>query len=196
MTSDGVDRDPARGISEVFGVMLILTITLIVAGVVIVFAGGFSPQQDERAISANIVVSEIIPYPDPNPHGAYIVFDHMSGDPVDLNGIEIALGKRSSSRERTVIDNKLEPTGVNETGSALAKYIVGYGEKSATRIGTGDRFALYADGYDSADGIYWQSSGSSGTFSVGSNDYLTYQIVDTQSKRLISSGMVAVPEPS
>lgn len=197
-TSEG--ECTTRGISEVFGVMLILAITIIVAGVVTAFAGGFSFSPEDNAISASIVVSDVVLSSD-DPHCAYIIFDHMSGDPVSLDGIEIALGKRSSSRERTVIGNRLEPvpaTGVDETGSALSEYLVGYGtgETSATRIRAGDRFVLYADGWDADDGIYWQSSGSSGRFSVESGDHITYEIIDTRSKRVISSGMVAVPEPS
>ena len=188
-------RNPDRtcAISEVFGVMLVLAITIIVAGVITAFAGGFTLDSGGRALSANIVVSQIVL--DPGHHSACVVFDHMSGDPVDLDGIRISLGARSSDRERTVIDNSLDPTGVDESGSPLSRYIAGYGEEAVTRITPGGRFALYADGFDD-DGIFWQSSDSPAPFVVEFSDHLTYQIIDTRSKRVISSGMVAVPEPA
>jgi flagellin-like protein len=193
------DPDITRGISEVFGVMLILAITIIVAGIIAAFAGGFSFDSSEEALSANIVVSGFVVKSDHGHNYAYIIFDHMSGDPVNLNGVEFALGSRSSSTKRTVISNRLEPTGWNETGSSLTQYIQGYGAGSVTRIGTGDRLVLYADGWtdEDEDGVVtWQSHGSSGEFSVKFNDHLTYQIIDTRSKRVLSSGMIAVPEPS
>lgn len=183
--------DRTRAISEVFGVMLVLTITIVVAGVITAFAGGFSSDSEERALSTNIVVSDIVL--DPNHGSAFVIFDHMSGDPIDLNGIRISLGARSSERERTVIDNRLEPTGNDENASPLPRYLIGYGENTATRITPGGRFVLYADGYDN-DGIFWQSGGSSKPFVVEFSDHLMYQIIDTRSKRVISSGMVAVPQ--
>jgi len=72
-----------RAVSEVFGVMLMLTITLIVACIVATFVCGFSFDAKKDAISANIVASDL--YMDES--CAYILFDHLSGDPVDLNAI-------------------------------------------------------------------------------------------------------------
>ncbi len=199
MPPEYVHPDRSRGISEVFGVMLILAITIIVAAVVAAFAGGFSFDSGESPLSATIIVSKFVV--DSSNDCSYIVFDHMSGDPVNLDSIEIALGSRSSSKERAVISNRLEPgSGKDETGTPLNKYIAGYGvdenEDGAIRIATGDRFRLYADGRILDDGVFWKSSDTTSAFSVKFNDHLTYQIIDTRSQRVISSGMIAVPEPS
>lgn len=181
-----------RGISEVFGVMLILTITLIVACIVTVFAGGFSLDAETDAISANIVASDL--YMDPNiPGCAYIQFEHISGDPVDLNAVVVTLGLRNSTKTTTRITNADQPTGVDETGSELTHYFRVYGEgEDESKITAGDRFVLYADDCDE-EGIYWQSAGADGRFSAPVNDYITYRIVDTRSNRPISSGKIPVP---
>ncbi|GLI45987.1 MAG: type IV pilin [Methanoculleus bourgensis] len=180
-------RPHDRGISEVFGVMLILTITLIVACIVTVFAGGFSLDTKTDAISANIVASDL--YMNSSTRCAYIQFEHISGDPVDLDSIVVTLGLRSSAKTTTRITNADHPTGVNETGSKLTHYLKSYGGDKS-KITVGDRFVLYADGID--DGIYWQSKGADEKFSAPMNDYITYRIVDTRSNRPISSGKIPV----
>ncbi|MDD1695137.1 MAG: type IV pilin N-terminal domain-containing protein [Methanoregula sp.] len=176
-------------VSEVFGVMLILAITIIVAGIIAAFATGFSFDSSADSIRANIICSEF----DTGDSGAWLIFDHLSGDPVNLDRIEISLGSRLSSHNRTIISNRLTPTGADETGASLKKYILGYGDDSS-RVGVGDRFILYADGRDSDGNVYWQSASSPDRFDVGPDDYLTYQIVDSQSQSLISSGAIAVPK--
>jgi FlaG/FlaF family flagellin (archaellin) len=179
-----------QGISEVFGVMLILTITLIVACIVTVFAGGFSLDAKTDAISANIVASDL--YMDRDNSCAYILFDHVSGDPVDLNAVVVTLGLRSSAKTTTRITNADQPTGLDEAGSRLTHYFRVYGEdEDKSTITVGDRFVLYADDCDD-EGIYWQSEDADENFFAPMNDYITYRIVDTRSNRPISSGKIPV----
>ncbi|MFA5330820.1 MAG: type IV pilin N-terminal domain-containing protein [Methanoregula sp.] len=176
-------------VSEVFGVMLILAITIIVAGIVAAFAGGFSLDSGTDTIRANIVCSEF----DTGSGSAWLVFDHVSGDPVNLNEIEISLGSRLSSHNRTSISNRITPTGSDETGAPLKQYIAAYGDTSS-RVGVGDRFVLYADGRDADGNVFWKSSAASDRFVVGPDDYLTWQIIDSHSGRPLSSGVIAVPK--
>lgn len=170
-----------RGISEVFGVMLILTVTLIVACLVAVFVGGFSFGAEEQAISANLVASGLDTSADP----PYILFEHVSGDPVDLNAVAISLGLRSSAKTTTYIQNTED-----------YDYLQNYDPKGSSKITVGGKFVLYADGrYDDGadgddDGIYWGSP--TARFSAPWNDYITYQILDTRSNRPISSGKIPV----
>jgi len=164
-----------RAISEVFGVMLILAITIIVAGIIAAFASGFSLDTGTDMIQANIVCSEFVP----SGTAPYLVFDHLSGDPVNLNEIEIVLGNRSSSRDRTIISNRQK-----------SGYIVGYGDDD-TRVRVGGRFVLNADDCND-DNVFWGTSPSN-RFTIGSSEYLTYQIIDTRSQHVLSSGMIAVP---
>lgn len=179
-----------QAVSEVFGVMLMLTITVIVASIVAVFVFGSSFDEKSDSISANIVASELYTDQSGDQLWAYIVFDHLSGDPVDLNAIRITLGTRSSAKNTTTIMNSDQPTGEDEAGVPLDRYIVNYGDDSST-ITVGDRFALYADGIEN-DEIYWKREGSTGIFSVPENGYLTYQIIDTKSNRPISKGSIPV----
>lgn len=179
-----------RGVSEVFGVMLILTVTLIVACVVSVFVGGFSFGADEQVISANLVASHLDTDGSP-----YILFEHVSGDPVDLDSIVISLGLRSSAKNTTYIQNTDQPTGLDEDGNRLTRYIQNYGDPDKTKITVGDRFVLYADGVDrdpDDGGIYWRSEAATAEFFAPWNDYITYQILDTRSNRPISSGKIPV----
>ena len=187
-----------RGISEVFGVMLVLTVTLIVACLVAVFVGGFSFGAEEQAISANLVASGL--YVDESKDCAYILFEHVSGDPVDLNSIVFSLGLRSSAKNTTRIQNTDKPTGDDEKGKSLTHYIQNYGAPDTTKkIAVGDRLVLYADGVHRGDdgGIYWRNAnpGTTGEFFAPWNDYITYQILDTRSNRPISSGKIPVSGP-
>jgi len=182
-----------RGISEVFGVMLVLTVTLIVACLVAVFVGGFSFGAEEQAISANLVASGL--YVDESKDCAYILFEHVSGDPVDLNSIVFSLGLRSSAKNTTHIQNTDKPTGKDENGGSLTHYIQNYGAPDKTKkIAVGDRLVLYADGADN-DGIYWQKEGAPAKFFAPWNDYIAYQILNTRSNRPISSGKIPVSGP-
>ncbi|WP_245323542.1 type IV pilin [Methanomicrobium sp. W14] len=173
------------GVSEVFGVMLLLTITIIVACIVSVFAGGFSFSSSEDTISSNIAASDFH-VPGGSDDYTYVVFDLISGDPVSLNGITVKLGVRSSEKETTVISNSDNPSG-----NGLDDYMESYGDKKS-RITVGGRFILYADGTDD-DGVYWKSEGSLNRFHVDSDDFLTYRIIDDSTGRPVSSGMIAVP---
>jgi len=173
-----------RGISEVFGVMLVLTVTLIVACLVAVFVGGFSFGAEEQAISANLVASEL----DASANPPYILFEHVSGDPVDLNSIVISFGLRSSAKTMTHIRNTDQPTGLE------SPYLQNYGDPDKAKITVGDRLVLYADGADN-DGIYWRNADTTGEFFAPWNDYITYQILDARSNRPISSGKIPVEQP-
>ncbi|WP_084600811.1 type IV pilin N-terminal domain-containing protein [Methanolacinia paynteri] len=178
-------RDHLSGLSEVFGVMLMLTITLIIACVVAAFACGHSFDTVDDSISANIVAS------DWGKDGSlyYIIFDHLSGDPVDLNSIEINLANRSSAKDKTVISNNDVP---RDSGH---EYIENYGEDDTT-VTVGDRFRLYADGSDEDGGavtaIYWQKDGADAEFSVPVDGYIDYRIIDLRSGRAISAGSIPV----
>lgn len=178
-------------VSEVFGVMLILAITIIVAGIVAAFAGGFSLDSGTDTLRANIVCSDF--EIDPDSGSAWLVFDHVSGDPVNLDELEFSLGSRLSSHNRTSISNRITPTGSDETDASLEQYIAAYGDTSS-RVGVGDRFVLYADGRDADGNVFWKSSAASDRFVVGPDDYLTWQIIDSHSGRPLSSGVIAVPK--
>jgi FlaG/FlaF family flagellin (archaellin) len=176
-------RDHLSGLSEVFGVMLMLAVTLIIACVVAAFACGHSFDTVDDSISANIVASDW----DEDGYSRYIIFDHLSGDPVDLNSIEINLANRSSAKDKTVVSNQDDPTGPNFNGH---KYIENYGGGGNT-VAVGDRFILRVDDVE-GDEIYWKNAEASTRFSVQADEYLDYRIVDLRSGRAISAGSIPV----
>ncbi|WP_048150440.1 type IV pilin [Methanolacinia paynteri] len=77
-------------VSEVVGVLLMLTITLLIAGLVVVAASGLNSSQT-KPIKASIAVSDI--------SDNYIVFDNTQGDSVPLERIMISLGVQESPGE-------------------------------------------------------------------------------------------------
>lgn len=180
-------RDHLSGLSEVFGVMLMLTVTLIIACMVAAFACGHSFETVDDSISANIVASDWGGLDSSSP---YIIFDHLSGDPVDLNNIEIDLANRSSAKDKTVVSNSDIP---RDSGH---EYIENYGGNGTT-VTVGDRFILYVDGSEKDGGvvtaIYWQKEGADAKFSVPVNGYVDYRIIDLRSGRAISAGSIPVP---
>ena len=70
-------------VSEVVGVLLMLTITLLIAGLVVAAANGLNSSQT-KPIKASISASAI--------SGDYIIFDNTLGDSVPLERIMISLG--------------------------------------------------------------------------------------------------------
>jgi archaeal type IV pilus assembly protein PilA len=174
-------EDHLPGISEVFGVMLMLTVTLIIACLVAAFATGYSFDSADDLISVNIVASDW----GLDGSSPYILFDHLSGDPVDLNSIEINLALRSSAKTKTVVSNRDVPTSVDTD-----VYIVNCGDDGDT-VTVGDRFRLYADRSD-ADGVYWKKDGAEDSFIAPNGDYINYRIIDRRSGRAISTGSIPV----
>ena len=181
-------RDHLSGLSEVFGVMLMLTVTLIIACVVAAFATGHSFDSADDLISANIVASDW----GKDTTSRYIIFDHLSGGPVDLNSVEINLACRSSAKDKTVVSNKDDPTGFDGENHA---YIENYGNIEDTTVTVGDRFTLRVDGPGpdiTGDEIYWQNAEADSRFSVPVDGYVDYRIIDLRSGRTISAGSIPV----
>lgn len=163
------------GVSEVFGVMLLLTITLVAAGVVSAYASGIGVKTGESNIGATIVASEI--YTNQNTNCGYILFEHLSGNPLNLNRTEIHLSIRSNSKVQTSIKNKPAKAPI-EPFSTGGSY----------RIAPGDLFVLNADGADS-EKIYWGNPAGN-NFCIEKNQYVKYEIIDLESKLVISTGMI------
>jgi len=144
----------------------------------------------------------------------YIVFEHKGGDGINLNNIEIHIGSVQYVHEKTIIANSLMPdqdegrTG-NKTfiqsafSNGWSQYICGFPD-SAIMISPGSKFVLHADyvregvetrggrAHESFKRISWRPDGAADAFSVQAGDYLTYDIIDRNSKKSISSGRILV----
>lgn len=230
-------------VSPVVGVMLMLVVTIIIAAVVSGFAGGLVGD-NQKAPQASIVATDFVikgiidtvgsSAPPPNnmfgqgqwqpDQGAanpaadiYILFEHKGGDALNLDMIEIYLGKLSEPQMGSMISRTLKPqTGPNLNTSqgdfgtigvkasipgwsaGWNKYIQKYPDKDSVILKTGDRFVLHGD-YSAmstagAKRIMWLQQGGNYPFPIEQGDVLTYDIIDKNSKKIISSGQIAVPE--
>jgi FlaG/FlaF family flagellin (archaellin) len=142
----------------------------------------------------------------------YVVFEHNGGDGINLNNIEIHLGSLKYSHEKSVITTAktVDPTTYgdhDDIQSDFSKgwdiYIEGYPD-GASLISTGSKFVLHADyvreGIETRTGrehesfkkISWLPDGAEGAFSIDVGDYLTYDIIDKQTQKSISSGQILV----
>ncbi len=234
-----IQKDNA--VSPVVGVMLMLVVTIIIAAVVSAFAGGMASSQ-EKVPQASVIAKEVVihgvrdttatacpgancwgqglPRPDHGTDAAadiYIVFEHKSGDALNLDKVGFYLGKLSEPGVGTLISRSLTPqTGPNLVTSQgnfgtignkplisgwsqnWNKYIEKYPARSSTVVAAGDAFVLHADyGVRSGSGvnyIAWLQEGLSYPFPVAAGDVLTYDLIDTNSKKVISSGQIMIPE--
>lgn len=226
-----IKRDDA--VSPVVGVMLMLVVTIIIAAVVSGFAGGLvgstqkAPQasvsavdfviKDVRYTTGNINFGQGLRAPSQgadNPAAdIYVMFEHMGGDSINLDQIEMHLGKLSEPQLSSVISRDLTPqAGPDMTHSQGAsgtignkslisgwsqgwsKYLEKYPNKGSVVINPGDRFVLHADYGTNNNQINWHRQGGDYPHVIGQGDVLTYQIIDKASRKIIATGQVPVPE--
>jgi FlaG/FlaF family flagellin (archaellin) len=209
-----------EAVSPVVGVMLMLVVTIIIAAVVSGFAGGLAGDTN-KAPQASITAKEIVvneAYDANNGNwnqdivtgkcdDVYVVFEHMGGDGINLNNIEIHLGSLKYAHEKTAISNAKSVDILaygdhdnisTEFSKGWSTYIEGYPDE-ASLISAGSKFVLHADYIRDGTGgsmvfkkISWQPEGAPGKFSVDVGDYLTYDIIDKETQKSISSGQILV----
>jgi FlaG/FlaF family flagellin (archaellin) len=216
-----------EAVSPVVGVMLMLVVTIIIAAVVSAFAGGLAgdTQATPQAtlMAKEIVVKEAYDASTVNnmaPHPVsdkaadiYLIFEHMGGDGINLNSIEVHLSSLKYPHEKTIVSNAKTPntdaavvgdkTNITSSFSdSWTQYLEGYPDGEML-ISPGSQFALHADygqwttTYYSAGNldrkaIGWKPDDALNAFTVEAGDYLTYDIIDKQSQRSIASGQILV----
>ena len=227
-----------EAVSPVVGVMLMLVVTIIIAAVVSGFAGGLAGGTEaapQAAISAtNFEVSGVIDNTPDNRYGQelalpnqglnvaaaadiYVTFEHKGGDSLNLDQIEVNLGKQSEVGVSSLISRTLTPqagtalsTSQGDFGGSIGdkslisgenknweKYLEKYPDNSSVVIKPGDRFVLHADygaRVNGVNSIAWHQQGGAYGFPISAGDVLTYDIIDKASKKVIASGKIAVPE--
>ncbi|MGB4234838.1 MAG: type IV pilin N-terminal domain-containing protein [Methanoregulaceae archaeon] len=236
---DRIKKDEA--VSPVVGVMLMLVVTIIIAAVVSAFAGGLAGD-NQKAPQASIVATDFVARgivdtvetsgmtnawgqgqwrPDQGDTGPaadiYVVFEHMGGDSLNLDTIEIHLGKLSEPQMGSLVSRALTPQAgpdlVTSQGNfgtigvkadipgwskGWTKYLEKYPNRTSVVIKPGDRFVLHADyGARNAGGenrVMWLQQSGDYPFPIGKGDVLTYDIIDKNSKKIICSGQIAVPD--
>ena len=116
-------------VSEVVGIMILLTITVVLAAVVALAATSMVGET-EKPLSAEITAVSVT--------GGEVIFELISGEPFALSDIRVVLGVREDSTETESI-----------AGTELTPLVSG-----ADTIFLGDRFRL--EGTSTTDGIsFW-----------------------------------------
>jgi archaeal type IV pilus assembly protein PilA len=151
-------------VSEVVGVLLMLTITLIIAGLVVVAANNLNGSQTEP-IKASIVASGISNIGTDK----YIIFDNVLGDSVPLERIMISL---------SIQENPVD--GIQVYGSNTMRFKSYSGDEIVV---VGGRFKLISD-YSGSFG--WDS------FKVSPGEHLDYAVYDHRTNTLMSTGSIAI----
>lgn len=165
-----------NAVSEVIGVMLMISVTLIIVALVAVYATG-AAGENEQSVRADLIASDVVHDTDT---GEYmVVFEHMAGDPLDLDRVQVSLGVRDDATQHLIIRNEPDKK----------QYLQRSAKNGGKDVLLGDRFVLYAEEGDT-DGISW---GEGKTFTVESGHYLTYRFIDRRTGAPISSGEIMVP---
>ena len=116
-------------VSEVVGIMIMLTITVVLAAVVALAATSMVGET-EKPLSAEITAVSVT--------GGEVIFELISGEPFALSDIRVVLGVREDSTETKSI-----------AGTELTPFV-----SEADTIFLGDRFRL--EGTSTTDGIsFW-----------------------------------------
>ncbi|MCZ0859831.1 type IV pilin [Methanocorpusculum sp. MG] len=156
-------------VSEVVGVLLLLTITLILVSLVAV-AMNSAVSTTDKPVSATIVGSI-------DKDKNYITFENIAGDSFVLDQIEVRLGIRERPADYTTVRNSGESRLLNS-----------YSNESV--VGLGDRFYIALQ--NTAGGFSLMLPDSS-VFPMSSKEHLTYRIYDRRTSTPVSSGEIAIP---
>ncbi len=152
-------------VSPVVGVMLMLTITVMIAAVVSVFTGGIS-DTGEKVPQASFKVRVNL-----DENRTY--FDHAGGDPVSLTDIKVAFisGERKIAISRTDIGKTcINFTQVGDAG---------------TTIMAGDTFFIEGETPSNAN----DGSGLKfGSLKLHKESEITWMVIDTRSSQTVSTG--------
>lgn len=139
-------------VSEVVGVLLMLTVTIIMVSIVAVVVSG-SVGESDTPTTANIVATDVA--------GGNITMELQSGDPIPLNTSQVRIGIRENASAYVILRN---------TGDAA--YLVSY--TGSPVIELGDRFRIA--GIRGAEGITFDS------LLVPFGNHLTYRFYDLEGK--------------
>lgn len=146
----------------------------------------------------------------------YVIFQHKGGDAFNLDKVGVYLSKLSEPQVGTLVSRSLpNQTGPDFTTSQgnfgtigvkasiagwntnWAKYLEKYPDRTSVVITPGDKFVLHADygaRSSSTNCMGWLKQGGDYPFPINQGDVLTYDLIDLNSKKIISSGQILVPE--
>jgi len=160
------DHDTA--VSPVVGVMLMLSVTVLIAAIVSTYAGGFTGGA-EKSPQSSIKAS-------PNLLHHRIYFEHNGGDPFMLSSVQVVLREHDNKTALSLIDAK---------SSRVQNFTeVGIEDLNTdTTIQAGDTF--YIESVDWEAGDQWMTFGN---LDLSPDQKITWLLVDKATGKTISTG--------
>ena len=157
-----------RAVSPVVGVMLMLSVTVLIAAIVSTYAGGLSGGTEKSPQSSIRAVPDLLQH--------RIYFEHNGGDPFMISSVQVVL------REH---DNKTAITLTDAKSSRVQNFTeVGIRDLNTdTTIQAGDTFYLESVGWKADE--QWMRFGN---INLTRDQKITWLIVDKESGKTISTG--------
>lgn len=153
-----------HAVSEVVGVLLMLTVTVIIAATVALVASN-SMDDQSRPVTSNVVAIEA--------DEGNVILELVSGDSFSLDGIKVRLGIREDGSTYTILER-----GINDD---INNYLESY--TSDRTITVGDKFKIKG----TVDGMFVKF----GEFAVKKGQHLSYSLYDS-ANRPFSSGEIKI----
>jgi len=163
-----------NAVSEVIGVMLMISVTLIIVALVAVYATG-AAGDTTQPIRADLVASDVMKEQDGDTCRYQIIFDHLSGDPFNVDQVEVSIGLREDQTLHMVLRNEGE------------KRCIETFDQDSQTVELGGRFKVslgeYSDAKVTLPGDAETECGK---------HHLTYRFIDRRTGSPISSGEVLI----
>ena len=170
---DGMKNDNA--VSEVIGVMLMISVTLIIVALVAVYATG-AAGDTTQPIRADLVASDVMKEKDGDRY--QVIFDHLSGDPFNVDQVEVSIGSREDPTLHMVLRNEGE------------KRCIETFDQDNQVVELGGRFKVSLGEYGDA-----KVTLPGGAEIECGKHHLTYRFIDRHTGSPISSGEVLIRKP-
>ncbi len=168
-------------VSEVVGVMLLLSVTLVIAAVVAVYATG-SASEPRQPIKADLVASGVAR----DGNGMYqVIFDHRSGDPFNVDQLAVGIASRENLTVHTLLRN--------ERGESGERCIETF-DPDSQMVLLGDRFKVSIGECDDTNKQVMGKEGEEVLYTIPYGQHLTYRFVDSHAGCVISSGEILIRE--
>jgi len=161
-------------VSEVIGVMLMISVTLIIVALVAVYATG-AAGDTTQPIKADLVASGTMV--DANKY--QVVFEHRAGDAFDVDQLSVSVGLREDPALHMILRN--DDTGDRITCFTLTESIVQLGDRFKVNLGECDD-----------TGITYKAAGGEILYTLPYDRHLTYRFIDRRTGSPISSGEILI----
>jgi FlaG/FlaF family flagellin (archaellin) len=164
-----------NAVSEVIGVMLMISVTLIIVALVAVYATG-AAGDTTQPIKADLIASGTINETINGKDAYQIVFEHRAGDAFDVDQLAVSVGLREDPTLHMILRNE----DVEERITCF--------DSEISIVQLGDRFKVSIGEYDSHAEVILLGEGRE----IKCGEHLTYRFIDRRTGAPISSGEISI----